>query len=81
MDPELTKRLAGKVLLAVVLEGVSAKWQMNVLQVLATPTSVRVPVEGHGIIEPVAFIISQDQARRLATQIVELLGPSWMQME
>jgi len=64
-----------KALLAVILEGVSAKWQMNVLQVLATPTTVRVTVDGHGTVDPIAYSITQDQARHLATQITEILGP------
>jgi len=71
----MNARLAGKVPLAVVLEGVSPKWQMNILQVLATPTSAPTTVEGHGIVQPLAFRISPDQARHLATQITELLGP------
>jgi len=74
LDPQLQERLAGKTLLAVVLDGVSPKWQMNVLQVLATSTSVQTTVDGYGTVDPVAFRISPDQARHLATQITELLG-------
>jgi hypothetical protein len=64
-----------RTLLAIVLEGVSSKWDKNVLQVLAAPTSVRITVDGYGAIEPTSFLISQTQARHLATQITELLGP------
>jgi hypothetical protein len=61
--------------LALVLEGVSTKWQANVLQLLATPTSVNVAIDGHGVINPTAFVLSKEQARQLAAQIIELLGP------
>jgi len=77
LDEVLNERLAAKTPIAVVLEGVSEKWQMNVLQVLATPTSVRVAMEGHGTVYPIGFLISQDQARQLATQIIEILGREW----
>jgi hypothetical protein len=63
-----------KIPLAIVLEGVSEKWQMNVLQVLATPTSANVVLEGRGPIDAIAFVLSQAQARHLATLITELLG-------
>jgi hypothetical protein len=59
---------------ALVLDGVSAKWQRNVLQVLATPTSIRVAVDGHGHVDPIAFRVTPTQARHLAKQITELLG-------
>ena len=75
LDLELNHSFAERTLLAVVLEGVSTNWQKNVLQVLATPISVRVMVEGHGTVNPTAFAISQAQARHLATQITEILGP------
>jgi hypothetical protein len=64
-----------KIPLAIVLEGVSPEWQRNVLQVLAAPASAKVTLEGRGIIDAMAFSLSPDQARRLATQITELLGP------
>jgi hypothetical protein len=34
-----------------------------------------VEVDGHGTIEAPAILLSQTQARHLATQIIELLGP------
>jgi len=37
--------------LAIVLEGVSAKWQMNVLHVRGCPTIVKVRVDGKAIVE------------------------------
>jgi hypothetical protein len=63
----------GPARLAVVLEGVSTKWQMNVLQVLATPVSVQVEVDGYGTVFPIAYSISAEQARMLALQISEAL--------
>jgi hypothetical protein len=65
----------GAALVALVLDGVSAKWQMNLIQMLATPTSLRVNVEGHGTVEPIAFVITQEQARLLVAQIIQTLGP------
>jgi hypothetical protein len=70
-DPKSTIPLA----LAIVLEGVSEKWGMNVLQILGRPTCAMVEVEGYGTIEAPAILLSQSQARHLATQIIELLGP------
>jgi len=60
--------------LAIVLEGVNDRFQMNVLQLLARRTSIRVTVDGYGTVEPTAYVITRDQARHLATQITELLG-------
>lgn len=68
---------AGQIPLALVLEGVSARWQNNVLQVLASPTSVDVTVDGCGTINTVAYVLSPDQARHLATQIAELIGSEY----
>jgi hypothetical protein len=65
----------GRIPVAVVLEGVPDEWQKNVLQVLASPTTAEVTVEGCGTIDAVAFRLTQEQARHLATQITELLGP------
>jgi hypothetical protein len=70
-DPE---QGAGRTPLAIVLEGVSAQWQINVIQVLAAPASTPVAVEGHGTVNATGFSLSRDQARRLAAQILELLG-------
>ena len=61
--------------LAILLEGPSEKWQMNVLQILGRPTSAKVELEGRGTIEAPAILLSQTQARHLATQIIEILGP------
>ena len=61
--------------LAIILEGISEKWEMNVLQILGRPISARVEVDGHGTIDTPAILLSQSQARHLATQIIELLGP------
>ena len=60
--------------LAILLEGVSDKWQMNVLQILARPTSTQVTVAGHGTVTAPAFILTPHQARYLAKQIMDLLG-------
>ena len=63
------------VALAIVLEGVPERWQMNMLQILALRTSALVRVDGFGMIEAPAIVLTQDQARHLATQITEILGP------
>jgi hypothetical protein len=60
---------------AVVLDGVSERWQMNVLQILASPTRAKVTVEGRGTIDAPALVLTPTQARHLATQITEILGP------
>jgi len=61
--------------LAIVLEGVSETWQMNVVQALGSPAIATVEVDGYGTIAATAFRLSPEQARHLATQITELLGP------
>ena len=61
--------------LAILLEGVSEKWGMNVLQILGRPGSAEVEIDGQGTINAPAIVLSQSQARHLATQIIELLGP------
>ena len=86
LDPGTTRTLSraqsqlneipgSQTLLAFVLEGVPTKWQMDVLQFVAVPTTIQVYLEGCGTIQPVAYQLSQEQARHLATQITELLGP------
>ena len=65
----------GELPLAILLEGISEKWGMNVLQILGRPFSAKVEVDGHGGIDTPAILLSQSQARHLATQIIELLGP------
>ena len=67
----------GRIPLVIVLEGVSERWQMNVLQFLGNLKSVEVKLDGHGTIEAPAILISPDQARHLATQITECLGPEY----
>ena len=68
-------RSTAEVPLAILLEGVSEKWGMNVLQILGRPASAKVEVDGHGTILAPAILLRQAQARHLATQIIELLGP------
>jgi hypothetical protein len=70
-------RSTAEVQLAVLLEGVSEKWGMNVLQILGRPASATVEVDGHGTILAPAIVLSQSQVRHLATQIIELLGPEY----
>ena len=61
--------------LAIVLDGVSEKWQMNVLQIRGCPTRINVMVDGYGRVDAPAISLSPAQARHLATQITEILGP------
>ncbi len=60
--------------LAIVLEGVSENWQMNILQIRGCPTRVKVTLEGYGTVDAAAISLSPNQARHLATQIIEILG-------
>jgi hypothetical protein len=60
--------------LAIVLEGVSEKWQMNVLQIRGCPTRVKVTLDGYGTLDAPAISLTPSQARHLATQITEILG-------
>ena len=59
---------------AIVLEGVSEKWQMNVLQIRGCPTRVKVTLDGYGTVDSPAISLTANQARRLAIQIMEILG-------
>ena len=61
--------------LAVILQGMSQLWGMSVLQILGRPASAKVEIDGLGTIQAPAILLSQSQARHLATQIIELLGP------
>ena len=61
--------------LAVVLQGVSKKWQKNVLQVRGCPTRVEVTLDGYGTVDAPAISLTPDQARHLALRILEILGP------
>jgi len=61
--------------LAIVVDGASDKWQSNVLEILGRLALVAVTVEAHGTIDVPTIILRQDQARHLATQIIEILGP------
>jgi hypothetical protein len=71
---EMRSQIGSEVRLAIVLDGVSEKWQMNVLPILARPTTASVEVDGYGAIDATAFVLSPEQARHLAIQIIELLG-------
>jgi hypothetical protein len=57
--------------LAIVLEGVPERWQMNVLQIRGCPTHVNVELDGYGMIDAPAISLTPRQARRLATQITD----------
>jgi hypothetical protein len=61
--------------LAIVLEGVSERWQMNVLQIRGCPMHVNVKLDGYGTIDAPAISLTPKQARHLATQITEILWP------
>jgi len=61
--------------LAIVLEGAPERWQTNVLQIRGSPVRVNVELDGHGTIDAPAISLSPQQARRLAAQITEILGP------
>jgi len=74
-DPDQLSAETLPVALAVVLEGVPERWQMNVLQIIAQRTNTKVRVDGFGTIEAAAIVLTPDQARHLATQITEILGP------
>jgi hypothetical protein len=47
---------------------------MNVLQILARPSSAEVTMEGYGTVAAPAFVLSKRQARELARKIIELVG-------
>jgi hypothetical protein len=74
LAPKTTCESASDTALAIVLEGVSEKWQMNVLQIRGCPTRVKVMVDGYGAVDAPAIALTPDQARHLATQITEILG-------
>ena len=59
---------------AVVVDGVPGKWGQNVLQIVAAPGCVHVEIAGRGVVTAAAFRLSRDQARRLATEITQLLS-------
>lgn len=60
--------------LAIVLEGVSEQWQMNVVPIRGCSTRVQVTLEGLGTVDAPAIYLTQNQARDLATRIIEILG-------
>jgi hypothetical protein len=60
--------------LAIVLEGVSERWQMNVLQIRGCLTTVKVTLDGYGSVEAPAISLTTSQARDLAIRITEILG-------
>ena len=73
--PRIRSGEAADTALAIVLEGVSERWQKNVLQICGSSTHVKVILDGYGAIDAPAISLTPDQARRLATQITEILGP------
>ena len=60
--------------IAIVLEGVSEKWQRNVIQIRGNAMRVSVELDGHGTINAPAISLTPDQALHLARQISEILG-------
>jgi len=60
--------------IAIVLEGISEKWQMNVIQVRGNATRIYVELDGHDTINAPAISLTPDQALHLARQITEILG-------
>ena len=72
--PENHSKKTRDTTLAIVLEGVPERWQMNVLQIRGCPMRVNVELDGYGTIDAPAISLTPQQARRLATQITELLG-------
>ncbi len=58
---------------AIVLEGITARWQINVIQLPGALTRTKVALDGYGEIDSTALVLSKDQARRLAAEINELL--------
>jgi hypothetical protein len=59
-------RSTAEVPLAILLEGVSEKWGMNVLQILGRPASAKVEVDGHGTILAPAILPAK---RKRATSL------------
>jgi len=58
---------------AIVLEGITTRWQANVIQLPGALTRTKVALDGYGEIDATALVLSKDQARRLAAEINELL--------
>ena len=58
---------------AIVLEGITTRWQTNVIQLPGALTRTRVALDGCGEIDATALVLGKDQARRLAAEINELL--------
>jgi hypothetical protein len=48
---------------------------MKVLQIRGCPTRIKVILDGYGTVDAPAISLTPNQARRLATQIAELLEP------
>lgn len=59
---------------AIVVEGVSEKWQMNVIQIRGNATLVTVELDGYGAISAPAVSLTRKQALHLARQIIDLVG-------
>ncbi|MBV8847498.1 MAG: hypothetical protein JO307_32205 [Bryobacterales bacterium] len=73
-EPQPARIPESGVKIAIVLDGVPERWQMNVLQIRGHRTVAEVSIEGHGTIEAPAIRLTPNQARHLAAQITELLG-------
>ena len=58
---------------AIVLEGITTRWQINVIQLRGALTRTKVTLDGYGEIDATALVLSKDHARRLAAEINELL--------
>lgn len=58
---------------AIVLEGITARWQINVIQLPGALTRTKVALDGYGEVDATALVLSQDAARCLAAEIIELL--------
>jgi hypothetical protein len=76
MDAITIKAATGNSIIpmAVVVDGISERWGMNVLQILACPSSAQITIEGHGAVSAPALVLSKRQARDLARRILEMLG-------
>jgi hypothetical protein len=59
---------------AIVVEGVSERWQMNVIQIRGHATRVTVELDGYGAISAPAVSLTRNQALHLARHIIDLVG-------
>jgi len=58
---------------AIVLEGITTKWQTHIIQIPGELTSAKVAVDGYGEIDATALVLRKTQARHLVAEINELL--------